>query len=283
MIWATLLALHLVGLVGYTLLLRKSALSEINKYALAALMQTAVFLPSLFFLLSGRVRFDLSATEWFTLASAGVLVVGLHLTAIRALQHLEASVFTIIYNSRLLFTTIFGYVFLNEIPPNMQIVGGVIIFASILMLNLHKNKQYLSKPVWYGLLASLWLSGYATLEKHIVVTIGFETYITLAGFLGALLLWLLAFKMGARLKQIKTHIDRQFAALLVLRPLSAWSFVLSFKYGSLAVANYVSGMSVPLIVVFGIVFLGEKGKIKKKILALTLAVIGLTVILISKL
>ena len=47
MIWATLLALHLVGLVGYTLLLRKSALSEIKKYALAALMQTNINVQAL--------------------------------------------------------------------------------------------------------------------------------------------------------------------------------------------------------------------------------------------
>lgn len=281
--WETLLVLHLIGLVGYTLLLRKSALSSINKYALAALMETAIFVPSIYFLFTKEVKFDLTMLEYLKLAVACFLVTGLQLAITKSLQLLEASVFTIIYNIRLFGTTVLGFLLLGERPKALQMLGGVIIFSSVLILNLHKNKRYKSKPVLYGMASMVFISMLATLEKNIILTIGFPTYIFQVGLVATVILWVIAFKKGVKLREIKSHIDKKFILLLLFRPLSGWSFILAFKQGSLAVTNYVSGMSVPLIVIFGILFLNERDRIKEKVMALVIALLGLTLILISKL
>src|SRR6266702_2819537 len=148
MILAILLGCHLIGLVGYTLLLRKSAVGNINKLLLAALMQTGVFLPVLVLLLLGSpLKINFSGAQWVSLATSSLLLVGVNLTTIKALEHLEASVFTIIYNLRLFFTTILGFIFLHELPSALQVSGGIVIFASILLLNLHKNRRYASTPI----------------------------------------------------------------------------------------------------------------------------------------
>lgn len=283
MMWTVLLSMHLVGLVGYTILLRKSALSTINKYALAAIMQTVIFMPAILFLFFSDVRFNFTAPEWIGLVASGFMLVGLHLTAIKALTQLEASVFTILYNLRLFVTTILGYLFLNELPKKLQIIGGLTIFISILMLNLHKDKKYKSAPILYGLLATVWFSFHAVLEKHNVTTVGFESYMLVSGSIAASLLWIIVVMKGVTYKHIRKHIDKSFVALMIFRPLSAWAYTYALLYGSLAVVNYVSGLSVALIVMFGIIFLGEREQIKQKIAAVAVALIGLTLILISKL
>jgi drug/metabolite transporter (DMT)-like permease len=284
MTWALLLGLHLTGLVGYTLLLRKSALGGMNKLFLAALMQTGIFLPVLVVILLGDLpSLTFTSGQWIGLVASGLLIVGLHLTAIKALQRLEASIFTIIYNLRLFITTILGFIFLHELPTGLQIAGGIIIFISILLLNLHKNRRFISTPILLGLLATAWFSVHATLEKHNVLEVGFTDYMFWSQGLGMLLLWALVWKSDVNLSALRLTFDWHTIRLVTLRSMSAWGYTYALKYGSLAVTNYVSGLGVALIVLFGVFLLGEKERLRQKIYAVSVAALGLTLILAGKL
>ena len=68
------------------------------------------------------------------------------------------------------------------------------------------------------------------------------------------------------------------------RSLSAYGFTLAFYTGAkISVANYISGLSVILVVILGIVILKERDYLLRKIIATGIAVLGLTAILISNL
>jgi hypothetical protein len=54
-------------------------------------------------------------------------------------------------------------------------------------------------------------------------------------------------------------------------------------YGPVAVSSYVSSLSVVLLVIFGMLFLGEKDYFKAKVAAAVSALAGLTLILIERL
>jgi drug/metabolite transporter (DMT)-like permease len=284
MTWFLLLCAHLIGIVGYTLLLRKSALGQLNKLLMAALMQTGIFLPSIIFLVLGKVEFIHSPQEWFFLILGGCMLAGLMITNVLALTHLDASVFTIIFNLRLLVTTILGYFVLGELPKPLQIAGGLIILVSIVMLNLHQNNQWRSKSILVGVLAMLWFSFHAVLEKYNLQHISFESYFFTFSLIGTVIIWLIVLAQKVKIREQLQHIhDKKIYALLVTRSLSAYGYTYALGYGSLAVTNYVSGMSVALIVLFGIYVLGEKTQIKQKLIAVGTACFGLTIILISKL
>jgi drug/metabolite transporter (DMT)-like permease len=283
MIWALLLIGHLIGLVSYTLLLRKSTLGKLNQLLMAALMETVIFLPSLIFLLTGRVSFDHSCADWFFLLLGGFMLAGLMLTNVWALANLDASLFTILYNLRLLVTTILGCLILGELPRPLQLLGGLIILLSIFMLNLHQNKRWRSKPVLIGLFTMLWFSFHAVLEKYNLGHMSFETYFFTFTLVGTVLLWLLVFVKKIDLREQAKYIrDKKIYALLFTRALSAYAYTYALLFGSLAVTNYVSGVSVALIVLFGIYILGERTQIKQKLWAVAVACVGLTLILISK-
>jgi len=284
LIWVLLLSLHLTGLVGYTLLLRKSALGSMNKLLLAALMQTGIFIPIIIVLLLGSpLHFSFTPMQWTALVASGLLIVGMHIATIKALQHLEASTFTIIYNLRLFFTTILGFIFLHELPVPLQIAGGVVIFISILLLNLHKDRRFASTPILLGLLATVWFSVHATLEKYNVVEVGFTDYMFWSQGLGMLLLWGLVLKSDVNLSALKSAFDWHTVRLVILRVMSAWGYTYALLYGSLAVTNYISGMGVALIVLFGVLLLKERDHLRQKIYAVVVALIGLTLILAGRL
>ncbi len=284
MIWILLLTMHLIGIVGYTVYLRKSALSTIDKTLLAALMQTAVFVPVLFVLaFSGGVNLQLAPWQWALLVLSGFSLVGIQFLGIIALKYLEASVFTIIFNLRLLFTTLFGFLVLSELPTPLQLLGGLVIFASIIALNLHRQRRYASKPIVFGILITLYFSVHATLEKFNIVHIGLLPYFVVSGGLATVILWAWVWQRRIRLTRVAESFDWHTAQLLVLRTMSAWGYVLALQYGSLAVTNYVSGMSVPLIVLYGVFKLKERTELREKITATLIAFAGLTLILVGHL
>lgn len=284
MVWSLLLFAHLIGIVGYTLFLRKSTLGKLDKLLMAALMQTGIFIPSLLFLFTGNVSFSHSAAQWGFLFLGGFMLAGLMITNVWALTHLEASMFTILYNLRLLMTTLLGFIFLGELPKPLQIVGGLIILVSIFMLNLHKNKQWRSSAVLIGLFAMMWFSVHAVIEKYNLKTIDFESYFFTFALIALVLIWALVFMKKVNVREQIVHIrDKKIYGLLATRALSAYAYTYALKYGSLAVTNYVSGMSVALIVLFGIYVLDEKENKKQKLLAVAVACCGLTLILVSKL
>lgn len=284
MIWIIFVSLHLIGLVGYTLLLRKSALGTIDKYLLAAILQTGVFLPALLYLPShARAIGSLSPWQWLALVVSGFLIAGLHLLSIKALQHLEASVFIIIFNLRLLLVTILGAIFLSEFPSVPQLLGGLVILLSIITLNLHRHRRYATVPVLIGLGLTVWFSFHATLEKYNILQVGLPVTMLVAGGLATLILWGLVARRGVKRSDVKKALDWHMAQLLVYRLFSAWGYLFALLYGSLAVTNYISGLSVVLIVLFGVVFLKETSYLREKVIAGTIAFIGLTLILIGKL
>lgn len=284
MLYSLLLVGHLVGIVGYTLLLRKSTLGDLNKLLMATLMMTGVFLPSILFLVFGQVSFSHSATEWFFLSLGGFMLAGLMITNVWALSHLDASMFTILYNLRLLMTTILGFLILGELPTPLQIAGGVVILVSILMLNLHRDKRWKSKAILIGLFTMMWFSFHAVLEKYNLRYIDFPSYFFTFSLIGTVLLWLLVAYKRIDVKSQIVHIkDKKIYALIATRVLSAYAYTYALLYGSLAVTNYVSGMSVALIVLFGIYVLGEKEDVRQKLTAVGVACIGLTLILLGRL
>ena len=110
--WLVYLGIHLFGFVGYNLLLRKSVLDNIDSFKLATIMQTGITIPlliSLFFVQPDFSTYDLGM--FLMLLAVLVLTITLHVTNTMSFQFLEASVYSVLYNLRIIFTTILGVLF----------------------------------------------------------------------------------------------------------------------------------------------------------------------------
>lgn len=281
--WSILLAMHLVGHVGYTLTLRKSLLTDTDRWALATLMQTAVTLPLVavpFFYQLDYSIYTVNTLPVILIGSAMTIL--LHVSNVKALQYLEASVYSVIFSLRIILTTILGILFLNELFIPFQIVGGLLIFLAIVTVKQKGTKQTNKLGVQWGISAALTISLLTFLEKSIFQQMTFIDYVVPSWLLATTIMWII-------LLLRKTKIDRsilqpQLGMLMIFRALSGYGITLALAVGGLlSVTNYISSLSVILITLFGVILLGEKDYLKRKLVAAGLALAGFTSILITNL
>ncbi len=144
--WLVFLGVHLVGFVGYNLMLRKSVLDNIDRFTLATVMQTGITVPLLltwFFKAPSFGQYDLGIL--LLMLGITVLTIALHVTNTKALQYLEASVYAVLYNLRILFTTVLGIIFLGEDTDWIRISGGLLILLAIIIVKAAARPH--SKPL----------------------------------------------------------------------------------------------------------------------------------------
>lgn len=284
MIWILLVVTHLIGLTAYTLLLRKQTSSPSSKLFIAFLMQVGLFAPALLYLPLNMITFSHSFTSWVGLGVGALLLAGYMVFNVMALSKLDASVFTILFNVRIFVVTILGYVLLRELPTSAQVVGGIVIFGSIVYLYMGKQSHWNTRSTYLGIVTMGWFSVHALLEKYNLRSWSPENYLF---FINLLVLLILLFVVLLRRinvhKEFKRIWNKSMLLLMIARSLSAYGYVYALMYGSLAVTSYISSMSVVLIVVFGIYILKEHDHRLRKIGAAGIALVGMTIIFLSQL
>lgn len=280
--WLALLCLHLVGFVGFNLLVRKSVLKKADQFALAALMQTGIAIPALVLLVLYPPDISAFSATDFAFAACGIVfTIILQISNVKSLQHLEASVFSILYNLRILLTTVLGILFLQEDTVWLRIAGGGLILVAIIIVKQKGSKSLLAKGIAWGLTAAVAVSFLNMFEKQLVSSVGFINFFPAVGVICAAIMW--AFIIF-RKQSFDSSILRQpnMIQLMALRALSAYAFTGALAMGALiSVGNYISGMGVIFMVILGVILLDERDYLARKIAATVLAILGLTVVLIS--
>ena len=282
--WLLLLSLHLVGFVGYNLLLRRSLKKDIDPWTLATAMATGIALPMLGIMLIYPVDMAVYTPELLLLLGAAVLLgIALHTTNVRALQHLEAGTYSILFNLRIIFTTVLGVVFLGESIVPLRILGGVLIFLAVLTVKQGGDRGITARGVQWGLAASVVISVLNMTEKHLIGVLGYLSYAAPAMLISAVLMWVVLLARKAPV-DFSIFRDRHVGGLMAFRALSAYGLTLAFFVGGLlSVSTYISSLGVVAIVILGALFLNEKEHLTRKLLAAGVAVLGLTAILIATL
>jgi drug/metabolite transporter (DMT)-like permease len=279
-----LLFAHIFASAGYNLILRSSLNKKIDPWFLATVMQTGVAIPivfALFFYVPDLSTYNTATTIQILITI--LLVVLLHLSNVNALKYLEASVYSIIYNFRIVLTTIFGIVFLAEDIIFIQILGGLLIFLAIVTVRQKGSKSLTKKGIYWGILASLVISFIALSEKDLLSKINYLDYAIPTMIMSAVLMWIIQLTRK-NTTDWELFKDKRIIQLMALRSISAFGFTLSFYLGALlSVATYLSSLSVIIIVVLGVVVLKEKDYLKQKIAATAIATLGLTLIFIAQL
>ncbi len=275
------ISLHVLGVVIYVVILRKSALAGVNPYALILVLQAASFAITLALLATGVLDYDLGQIgvgNIVTLIAGSIAVVTYMILSVVALKKMEAANFAIAFNLRLLLTTIFAAIFLSELPATLQIVGGVSIFGSILILSL-KNLRSIDSSMLWGIATAITFSIHAIFEKHNVDTLGLGTHMLLALPLNILFLSGLSLLTKVGTAQYKEILLKDNVAVILARLLQGWMYVLAVTQFKVAIVNYASGLSLIAIAIASALFLNEKTDLRRKTAATGVSLLGLTCIL----
>jgi len=275
--------MHLFGLVSYSLLLRKLLKNRLDPWTLATVMQTGIAIPAVFALpLYPLETSSYNASNFYMLPIISLLVVSLHTANVKSLQYLEAGFYSVLYNLRIIITTVLGVLFLGENIVLLQIFGGVLIFLAILTVKQKGHKELTSRGITWGIAASLIISVLNLFEKSLLNEVSYIEYAAPVMITSAIIMWIVFF---IRRTQFSWKIFTfPIILLMIARTISAYSFTLAFNSGGkLSVSSYISSLSVILIVIFGAIILKERDFIYRKIVAILLATIGLTMILVTNL
>lgn len=280
--WLALLGFHLIGLVGFNLILRKSILDKVDRFTLSTIAQTGIAIPAVVLLIVRSPHIStFYGVDYLFLACAVLLTIGLQVTNVKALQYLEASVFSVLYNLRIILTTVLGILFLNERVVWVRIAGGILILLAIIIVKQQSSHSIRVKGIAWGITAAAVLSFLNMFEKLLIINVGFLNYFPLVSVVAAILMW--SYLISKERNFDCTLLLRPtMIQLMVLRSVSAYGFSGALAAGAvISVANYISGMSVIFMVLLGAIFLNERDYLRRKILATVIAIIGLTVVLFS--
>ncbi|HWB39011.1 MAG TPA: DMT family transporter [Candidatus Saccharimonadales bacterium] len=275
-----LLFFHLVGIVGNSLILRQT--KNISRFALSTISQTGIAIPALALLIISPPQFSrFDSHAWLYLLGAMVLTICLQVTYVKALEFLEASVFSVVYNLRMALTTVLSIIFLGESFDWLRIAGGGLILLAIFVVRQRGSERIVRKGVLWGLAAVLSLSFLNLCEKKLINSVGFFNYFPLESLAALVVMWLYLLKSEGRFDTL-ILVRPKILQLMAFRALSAYGFSGALALGaSISVANYISGINVIFMMLFGALLLGERDFLKRKIAAVVVAVVGLTLVLIG--
>lgn len=282
--WLLLLAIHLIGLSGFNLLIRKSLLEKMDRFTVATVMQTGLAIPAVFLILFNRPDLNIfEKNDYFVFLVIIVLTIGLQITNVKALQYLEAGVFPILYNLRILITTILGILFLNEGVVWVRILGGIFILLAIFIVRQKGSHIVRLKGIEWGIVAAFVISFLNMYEKIMINNVGLLNYFPLTMIVCAVLMWGFLLARGTRVNK-SLLFQPKMVQLMTFRAMSGYAFSGALAVGALvSVANYISGLSVIIMVVLGALLLGERDFLWRKIAATAVAVAGLTMVLFTHL
>jgi len=283
MLWLTLLGLHLIGLVGYSLLLRRQAYAgKLHPWVLATILHTALSVP--FVVIALFVHPDLSrfGPESLAVVAIAVLLSALlQITIVKALQYLEAGSYAVLYSTRIVFATVLAVFFLSEIPSVWKIVGGLLILLAVFVLRQKSSKKIAKRGIAWGFAAAATASSLAIAEKWLINEVGVFTAGPVVVLLAAAMMWavVLLRRYPLPTKQI---FNKQVMGLVGFRALAACAWVFALAAGAfVSVATYISSVSLVIVAVLGIFILKERDYLPRKIISVVLAVAGLSIILLS--
>ena len=277
-----LLTFHLIGLVGYGLLLRRQAANNtLHPWVLAAVLQAATLVVPLIMALIVRPdlsRFTpLSVVVAFVTAGLSIL---LYYAGVRALRYLEASTYAVVYGTRIIFATLLTLVILGEAPTAWELLGGLLILAAIVVLRQKGKKSVMKQGIVWATGAALAASALALCEKWLIHEVGLFNGALPIAAIGAVVMWLVVWirKLPVPTKAMFT---RQMVGLLVFRTTASWAWIFALAAGALvSTATYVSNLNVIIVAFLGVLLLGERDFLQRKIMAVALAAIGLSLLIL---
>lgn len=281
--WPAFLGLHVAGHVGFNLLLRRSLTAKPDPWVMSAVMQTGIAVPLLVVLLVTMPDWQLISTrDWMQIVVTAGLVVFLQFANVKALESLEASVYAVFFNLRIVFATVLGVVFLGEELVWLSVAGGLLILAAVVLVRQDQQRDVTVAGIRWGIASGLTRSVLNMSEKDLILRIGFLGYAIPAMVLAAVVLWAIVL---ARRTQVPRGLLRQPAmiALMGFRALSAYAMLAAFATGALlSVGTYISSLGVIVIVALGIILLKERDYLYHKLSACAVACVGLTLIYLAQ-
>lgn len=260
------------------LLLRKEDSDPVTFIVVSQLVTGALLLP--FVLFNGFQMPDIGRLGVLMLTMFSLYALGHYVYAI-TLKNVEASIFTTLLNTSMIWVVLMGYLVLNETFAIPDLLGTAVILSSIFMLVVRKKGVLVfDKSIVMGLLTGL-IFGVAL---SLWVYIGRQSDLlswTLLSFLGTPIIFLIALPKTAH-KARNYMTGKVIVAMLILGVVWAvdnLAAMAAYQRGNVTIVAPLIQTSAILSVVISIIFLHERSRLRMKIAASIVCFLGVIVLI----
>ncbi len=198
----------------------------------------------------------------------------------KALKQINASIFTVVFSSRALFTVIASTIFLSETLLIKQFFGVFLILAGIVLVSSKATKFNFGKGEIFAILAALCFGFANTNDRFLLKTLDVYPYVFLVFIVPALFILGINLNVISKIKVFTEKIIlSKMIFLCVFYALSAITFFYALRIGNnssqIATINLTS---VILTVLLSVLILREREDFLKKIIAALLSFVGLILV-----
>jgi drug/metabolite transporter (DMT)-like permease len=276
--WQLLTAVSVVGLSVSVLLQRVLlAKDKTDPVAYVIVFQGLVGVLTLFAaLLAGFVWPDLSEVWPWALACTLLYAIG-HMLYARALQLVEASVFAVLFATHAVWMSILGVIVFDESLGLTQIIGTLLVLASLTLIIKKPTDFRLDKGTMLGLLTGVFFGLAITAWGYVGRYASDPLSWSAVSFLApAALVWLL--RPGATKRMtplLRGHVLVRMLALALFYAVGCAAMLLAYKYGDFSVVSPLRQSGVILTVLLALALLpAERTAVSRKLLAAAICLAG---------
>lgn len=205
-----------------------------------------------------------------------------HVVYAKTLQQVEASAFSMLFATHAVWVMILGIILLQETITVVQIIGTILIFLSILVITRNFRSILHDKGTLYGLLTGLLFGIAITAWSYVGRYTDTLSWAAISFILPAIFILLIRPKTIHSIQPLlKSRIISRLIVLGIFYGIGAFTMLLAYKYGDLAIVSPLRQAGVVVTVLLALSFLpAERTNIAKKILAATICTVGVVLIVV---
>lgn len=272
--WLAILAMLSYSVLG--ILFKLVSLREHNPYLISFLY---LFFSSFFtlpFVLIQGANFNVDLSIWLWLFLSIVVYTLASTLNFKAFQVTDVSTATILTRSAPLWILIGGTLIFREMLTLRQIFGSFLVILSIVILGLTSKRIRFQRGELYALFSGLMFGIGALFDKGLLNFFNLAWYQFLSLILTSVSIYVFYRKEisldGLLSKKVTLLMIALMGILLTIG--NVFLFTAYKSNGFVSLTNIITQVRIPIISVFGIVFLKEREKIPNKLLATILILVG---------
>lgn len=216
-------------------------------------------------------------------ALVSIILFGLgHIVYAKTLQHVEASAFSVLFATQAIWTMLLGFILLHESLTALQLLGSLLIFASVGVLAHKLSRVFRERGTMLGLLTGL-MFGIAVYAWSYVGRHVDPLSWAAISFVGTTLVVLVLRPRSVRKMKpfLRTKVLWKMLALGATYALGSLTMLLAYKYGSFAIVSPLRQTSIILTVLLALLLLpAERNHIRRKLIAAVVCTIGVILIVV---
>lgn len=283
MSWEILTATSVLAL-SISVILQKILLSKdkINLYAYAVVFQSLVgiMLMTVAFI----VGFKLPHIEdvWVP-ALISVIAFGVgHVMYAKTLQVVEASAFSVLFATQAIWTMLFGIIVLHEKLTLLQILGTLLIFASVGMLVKNIRAVRLDRGTVLGLLTGFLFGIAVATWSYVGLHTDALSWAAISFILTAIVAYLVKPDSICSVPSLlKRNVLMKLIPLGIFYGIGSLAMIFAYKYGEFSIVTPLRQTSIIITVLFALLLLSsERNRIATKIAAAVVCFVGVALIVI---